>query len=162
MADNDGTDLLSAALDDDDDDTLELNLGSLSPPQPRRSGEAKIVAERDQLQAIAAPPPAPATLRVERAVNLDMLRDDDGEELWRRVQEKIQLAERGGGAGAASDNIVVVVRVRPFNAREKALNTTNCIEIHAEDPNNNQVWIHDPAATGANAEPTTFRCVCTT
>ncbi len=63
---------------------------------------------------------------------------EDGEDMWRITDQKMN-----GGGGPQSNNIVVVVRVRPFNQREKDLNTTNCIEMHGEDPENNQCWYVD-------------------
>ena len=81
------------------------------------------------------------------------LNEGEGEVLWERIQEKIKAA----GAVATGNNIVVVTRTRPFNKREKDLNTTNCIEMKATDPDNNQVWITDPTSRSANEIPSTFR-----
>ena len=63
------------------------------------------------------------------------MKEDDGEEMWAITEQKIRA-----GTGEMSNNIVVIVRVRPFNQREKDLNTTNCIEMHSDDPSNNQCW----------------------
>ncbi len=58
-----------------------------------------------------------------------------GEAYWELTEQKIIA-----GSKSKSNNIAVVVRVRPFNQREKDLNTTNCIEMKDEDPENNQCW----------------------
>ncbi len=60
---------------------------------------------------------------------------EDGEALW-----DLTMGKMNAGAGDQSNNISVVVRVRPFNQREKDLNTTNCIEMKSDDPANNQCW----------------------
>jgi hypothetical protein len=53
--------------------------------------------------------------------------EEEGDELWNKTQAIISEAEKS--LGAQSNNIVVVTRVRPFNRREKDLNTVNCIEV---------------------------------
>ena len=81
------------------------------------------------------------------------MKEEDGEELWGITERKINET------GNASNNIAVIVRVRPFNGREKALNTYNCIEMKAEDPENHQCWIYDPEEKlkDENAAPSKFR-----
>jgi len=61
---------------------------------------------------------------------------EQGEELWKITEMKMNR----DCVGEQSNNICVIVRVRPFNQREKDLNTTNCIEMHSDDPQNNQSW----------------------
>ena len=62
---------------------------------------------------------------------------DEGDKLWDRTQAKI----KGAADTSQGNNIVVVTRVRPFNKREKDLNTTNCIDVQAETADNNQIWL---------------------
>ena len=78
---------------------------------------------------------------------------DDGEELWRKTEEKISNKNAN-----ASNNITVIVRSRPFNKRETDLNTYNCLQMKDSDEANNQCWIFDPATKDqANDAPTKFR-----
>eukprot|EP00615_Pteridomonas_danica_P020278 CAMPEP_0114385292 /NCGR_PEP_ID=MMETSP0102-20121206/5899_1 /TAXON_ID=38822 ORGANISM="Pteridomonas danica, Strain PT" /NCGR_SAMPLE_ID=MMETSP0102 /ASSEMBLY_ACC=CAM_ASM_000212 /LENGTH=136 /DNA_ID=CAMNT_0001541819 /DNA_START=35 /DNA_END=441 /DNA_ORIENTATION=+ len=76
--------------------------------------------------------------------------EEDGEEMWNITEKKMNET------GNQSNNIAVVVRVRPFNQREKDLNTYKCIEMKASDPINNQTWISDPSAK-PDVPPTKFR-----
>lgn len=69
------------------------------------------------------------------------MRAEDGEELWTLTQKKIDQFNNG----PQSNNIAVVTRVRPFNKREKDLNTYNCIEMKNEDPDNHQCWYVGPS-----------------
>ena len=62
------------------------------------------------------------------------MKEEDGEELWKITEKKMNET------GNQSNNISVIVRVRPFNQREKDLNTTNCIAMKAEDEANHQCW----------------------
>ena len=80
------------------------------------------------------------------------LSEEEGNDLWGRTQGKIIAAKVGT---STSNNIAVIIRVRPFNSREKELNMGNCIEMHAADPANHQCWIYDPNAKGAG--PSQFR-----
>jgi hypothetical protein len=63
-------------------------------------------------------------------------------EYWGAVQRKLKERQVGG------DNIVVVTRTRPFNTREKELNTTNCVRVLGKDVGSGQqqVWVVNPLA----------------
>ncbi len=113
-------------------------------PQPRGKASApKVVEPEPELEPEVDPEEPPEGGGMGRS---------EGEALWETTQAMI-----ASGGTSAANNIVVVVRVRPFNQREKDLNTNNCIEVHAEDKENNQIWIRDPAAKGPLAEPSCFR-----
>ena len=64
------------------------------------------------------------------------MKDDEGEELWKKMEVKIKEAS----SGSQSNNIAVLVRVRPFNKREKDLKTYNCIKMQMKDWSNMQCW----------------------
>jgi hypothetical protein len=58
------------------------------------------------------------------------------------VQRKLKERNNTG------DNVVVVTRTRPFNTREKELNTTNCVRVLGADVagGQQQVWVVNPLA----------------
>lgn len=76
---------------------------------------------------------------------------EDGDKLWDVTHAKIEASADGN---SASNNIIVVTRVRPFNQREKDLKTVNCVEMKTEDAANQQCWIADPSK---NSGPSQFR-----
>ena len=76
------------------------------------------------------------------------MQKEEGEKLWMMTQEKIQEQQ-------TRLNVTVAVRVRPFTQREIALQTVKCVEMHANDEDNQQCWIVDPKKTSAG--PSTFR-----
>ena len=77
---------------------------------------------------------------------------EEGDNLWEVTHSKIEAA---AGDKSASNNITVITRVRPFNQREKDLNTVNCVEMKTDDVANQQCWITDPSKKDAG--PSQFR-----
>jgi len=146
----DEMDLLDGMLDSDDGEELDLNASS--PVKAAVSAKGKTNASVEKKAQSKKGPEKEAKAGSSSSVNAVGMDTADGERLWARTQEKINAPSTGEG-----NNIVVVTRVRPFNKREKELNTTNCIQIHASDPDNHQVWISDPGAKDPNAEPSAFR-----
>jgi kinesin family protein 13 len=144
----DDMDLLDGMLDSDDGEELDLNESPSKAALPAK-GKADALVEKKAQPKKGLAKGAKAGSSSGNTVGMDAA---DGERLWARTQEKINAPSTGEG-----NNIVVVTRVRPFNKREKELNTTNCIQIHASDPDNHQVWISDPGAKDPNAEPSAFR-----
>ena len=58
----------------------------------------------------------------------------EGEKLWMMTQEKIQEQQ-------TRLNVTVAVRVRPFTQQEIALQTVKCVEMPANDEDNQQCWM---------------------
>jgi len=61
------------------------------------------------------------------------LKPHEGEPLWKICEEKMNAV------GQQSNNIAVLTRVRPFNKREKELNTYKCLEMKMLE-GNYQTW----------------------